>query len=317
MMADDDTPVVDDGSDFSEEEVTAVVKMNVDHLSPQRRQEVAYLSILSGSETGELIKVTDGLTIGRSARAALRLQDEGISRLHVRLDVQDDGNVVAVDLNSSNGTYINGERQGFTTLEDGDKILIGTTTILKFSLADAVEETFQRRMYESSVTDGLTGLFNRRYLDAQLESEVSYTLRHGVPLCLVMLDIDHFKRINDRHGHPAGDQVLVALGELIRGDLRKEDLPARFGGEEFVIICRGISIQGGMALANRLLAKVKSARFLPQQPELAITISAGVAFMPSPTIATATDLLEAADQALYQAKQGGRDRVCSFIPRRG
>ncbi len=125
-------------------------------------------------------------------------------------------------------------------LSEGDKILLGSTTILKFSYQDQLDEAFQRQMSESALRDGLTRAYNKRYFGERIEAELQYALRHdSSPVSLIFLDIDHFKRINDVHGHQAGDHVLVQLGTLAMSMLGEDEVFARYGGEEFAIIARG------------------------------------------------------------------------------
>ncbi len=167
--------------------------------------------------------------------------------------------MVLEDLGSTNGTYCNGQRVSRQALSEGDKILLGSTTILKFSYHDQLDEAFQRQMSESALRDGLTRAYNKRYFSERLESELQYALRHSTPVSLVFLDIDHFKAINDEHGHQAGDHVLVQLATLAMSMLGEDDIFARYGGEEFAIIARG-SRRGRRAGAVRAPAAPASRR---------------------------------------------------------
>lgn len=307
----------DDGSDSWEEETCAV---DLNDLTAERGElgrNHAYLIILQGKAVGEMVKVGSGLSIGRSAEADLRLLDQGVSRVHATLKELDDGSVLLVDAASRNGTFVNGRQVGQAVLSDGDKIQVGTTAILKFSYADQLDETFARKMFEAAQRDALTGAFNRRYLMQQLESEVLFVQRHGTPLSLMMLDIDRFKQINDRHGHPVGDAVLSGLVKRLSAMIRGEDLLARYGGEEFVVMFRGITADSATNAAERLRAHVAEVKLVESLPELQVTFSAGVAALPDPRIADARGFIDAADQALYRAKQSGRNRVCVFSPAEG
>ena len=217
---------------------------------------------------------------------------------------------MAVDLGSRNGTYINGQRlNGSMALGDGDKIHIGSTAILKFSYADNLDESFQRDMYKAALKDPLTRLYNRRYLMSQLESEFSYMQRHNTPLSVVLMDIDFFKKVNDNFGHLVGDECLAGFATLLQSAIRGEDLAARYGGEEFVVVCRGIDRNGAALVAERVRERCEEKHFSKEEPELKVTISAGVASVPNPEIVDYQGLLAAADKALYEAKDGGRNRV--------
>src|SRR3954462_5161709 len=184
---------------------------------PDAQPAAACLVVLSGSNVGEVYRIEkDQVVIGRGDKVDLRLVDEGISREHVRLS-REEGRIVLEDLGSTNGTYCNGQRVARQPLAEGDKILIGSTTILKFGYQDKLDEMFQRQMSESALRDGLTRAFNKRYFSERLESEYLHAVRQDAALSLLFLDIDHFKRINDVHGHPAGDYVLVELAKLAHG----------------------------------------------------------------------------------------------------
>jgi len=300
-------------ADDHDDEIDAEQTMAVDYSTEAiagHDQGRAYLIVLSGPRIGEMIEVTDGLTIGRSSEAAFQVDDEGVSRTHIRLDVDKGGAISVMDMGSRNGMYVNGLRVETSDLHDGDKILIGTTTILKFSYADKIDETYQQQMYNSALRDSLTGLYNRRYFLGQLEAELSYAQRHLTPLSLVMIDIDHFKTVNDTYGHPSGDKVLAAFARLLRDAVRTEDLTARYGGEEFVLVCRGLPLSIAVLVADRLRLMVENTPLVPAPPEIRITISAGVASAPHPLIAEPQDLIKVADDALYEAKRLGRNRVC-------
>jgi diguanylate cyclase (GGDEF)-like protein len=158
-----------------------------------------------------------------------------------------------------------------------------------------------------AIRDGLTGLFNRRYLEETLERELSRGKRSGSPLGVIMLDLDHFKEYNDAYGHNAGDELLCALGQMIQETTRREDIACRFGGEEFLLIMPGAPMDVALDRAQVLNEGVK--RLHLQSASLkAITISAGVAIFPDHG-SSGKEVIQAADTALYQAKEAGRDRV--------
>jgi diguanylate cyclase (GGDEF)-like protein len=271
--------------------------------------QTAYLVVMAGSNVGEMYKVDkEQLTIGRGDKADLRLLDDGISRDHARI-TKDGGQLVLEDLGSTNGTYCNGVRVTRHALSEGDKILLGSTTILKFSYHDQLEEAFQRQMSESALRDGLTRAYNKRYFNERVESELQYALRHGTPVSLIFIDIDHFKRINDVHGHQAGDHVLVQLAALVTSMLGEEDIFARYGGEEFALIARGMEIDAAQALSERIRTSVETHPFVFGDAPIPVTVSVGVSRAPGLAIATTIDLVARADEALYAAKREGRNRV--------
>jgi two-component system cell cycle response regulator len=278
-------------------------------LATDQKRDRAYLVVLAGSAVGEMFKIDqERIIIGRGAKAQIRLIDDGISREHAEITMN--GNEIALrDLGSTNGTFCNGAKVETRPLCDGDKILVGSTTILKFTYHDNLDEVFQRQMYESALRDGLTKAFNKKYFRDRLDSEFTYSLRHGSPLTLVMFDIDHFKNVNDTHGHPAGDTVLSELSALLMMSLRAEDVFARYGGEEFAIICRGSDLAQGQIIGERLRRAAESRPFSHAGKLIPITISVGMAGLPDAAIKDAAALISAADAALYRSKQGGRNRV--------
>jgi two-component system cell cycle response regulator len=271
--------------------------------------QAAYVVVMAGSNLGQMYKLDKALLlIGRGDKADLRLVDDGISRDHARI-VNENGQMVLEDLGSTNGTYCNGTRVTRQPLSEGDKILLGSTTILKFSYQDQLDEAFQRQMSESALRDGLTRAYNKRYFSERLESELQYALRHDAPVSLIFLDIDHFKRINDVHGHQAGDHVLVQLGALALSMLGEEEVFARYGGEEFAVIARGMPLAAAEVLAERLRVAVEEQRFVFGDAPIPVTISVGVSYAPGLGIATTIDFVARADEALYAAKRAGRNRV--------
>jgi|SRR5450432_349544 len=269
----------------------------------------AYLVVLAGVSRGEMFKL-DGprSVIGRSPGAQIRLSDDGVSREHAAVALSGD-KVILHDLGSTNGTFCNGVRVSARELVDGDKIMIGSTTILKFTYHDKLDEAFQQQMYESALRDGLTKVFNRKHFNDLLTKEFAYSARHSAPLALLFIDLDFFKRVNDTYGHPAGDFVLAEVSGVLAAGIRSEDVLARFGGEEFCVLCRGTDRIGALDLAERLRKEIAERRYIYGGRIIPVTISVGIALMPDPGMAQPAALLAAADKALYEAKRGGRNRV--------
>jgi diguanylate cyclase (GGDEF)-like protein len=279
------------------------------------KRDRAYLVVLAGSSVGEMYKIEGEKTIiGRGQKAQIRLLDDGISREHAQLVIVND-RIVLQDLGSTNGTYCNGLKvEANKDLVDGDKILVGSTTILKFTYHDNLDEIFQKQMYESALRDGLTKAFNKKYFTDRLESEFTFAIRHVAPLTLVLFDIDHFKKVNDTYGHQAGDHVLSEIAALLTGALRAEDVFARYGGEEFGVICRGSDVMQGQIVAERMRKAVAQNKFVFEGTHIPLTISVGVAGLPDPAVKDAAELVSLADQALYKSKHGGRNQVTVHKP---
>jgi len=274
----------------------------------------AYLLVLDGPQFGEMFPLAAGreLLIGRRDDADVQIRDDGVSRRHATLLVEGKG-ATLVDLESANGTYVNGERVPRTHVEDGARIQIGGHTTLKFVWADELEALYQMRLAEGALQDALTGLYNRRHLDERLGSELAAAQRHGRPLSLLLVDIDHFKEVNDAHGHLAGDETLKMVAFVLRGAVRKEDVLARYGGEEFVVIARETALQGARALGERIRRAVEKSRCSWQGTGVGVTVSIGVTVSVGLSVyvpgRSEREFLEAADRALYAAKQQGRNRV--------
>jgi two-component system cell cycle response regulator len=274
----------------------------------------AYLIVLAGAAVGAMYKLPRSeAKIGRGTNCEVRLPDDGVSRAHARI-VSDGDRVMLQDLDSRNGTFLNGTKvAGLTPLADGDKIQIGRTTILKFSYHDALEESFHEQMYESALRDALTKLFNKRYFLDRLDGELRFARRHNTNVAVLMVDVDHFKGVNDTHGHLAGDAVLANISTIIARAVRNEDVVARFGGEELGIILRQVPHEAARQLAERLRRLVETAATTGADTsgkQLKVTVSIGVASFPNAkAIDTVAGLIEAADQALYRAKHAGRNRV--------
>lgn len=169
------------------------------------------------------------------------------------------------------------------------------------------------KLRSASTHDALTGLANRRLLMGQLRGLLATGRRRGEPLCLLMLDLDHFKRVNDTYGHAVGDQTLIALARSLERDVRLGDLIARFGGEEFVVVCPNADEHAGVLIAERIRESVASLGEESLGFDGVQTISIGLSV--SGTEGTEPlDLLTRADEALYEAKSSGRDKVCVYRP---
>lgn len=289
----------------------STVVQGIENLALDSGKLHAYIIVISGTSAGKMFKMIERMVIGRSSRCEIQLSDKGISRRHALLEYDKKGDAVISDLKSTNGTFYDGKRITHLVLKDGDKIQLGTTTILKYSHQDVVEEAFLKHQYEVATKDGLTGIYNKRFFLEQLRKDFSYAFRHDEYLSLMMLDVDHFKKINDTYGHPAGDQVLREVVQLVSQALRKEDLFARIGGEEFGIILRQIDKKRSYNLAERIRCIVEENDFLWEEKHIHMTISVGLVTLDQANFTDSTALIRKADEFLYQAKNAGRNQVSS------
>jgi diguanylate cyclase (GGDEF)-like protein len=275
------------------------------------RGKRAMLLVLSGRNVGTVIPLDiSEVTIGRDPACDVRLGDDGISRRHVRLAAAGQAWMVE-DVGSTNGTTVNGEKLAAKReLEEGDRILLGHT-VLKFVRQAEIDTEYQTKIYEMSVRDSLTRLYNRRFFDDRLRSEVAYARRHRTMLALLMMDLDHFKQVNDRRGHLAGDRVLMEVSTLLRAQVRSEDVLARFGGEEFAVLVRGIPSPGVVVLAERMRQAVEGLRIEGFGEPMRVTLSIGAATVRGDGGLSEQGLVDAADRLLYRAKSSGRNRTCA------
>ncbi len=182
------------------------------------------------------------------------------------------------------------------------------TILADLASAAAENARLYQRTQELAITDGLTGLYLRRFFNQRLEEEISRFTEHGTPFSLLIMDLDHFKRINDRLGHLVGDQVLAQLAEVLRGETRITDILCRFGGEEFALLLPSTPCSSGLVLAERIRSHVAQRPFLVLQESLSLAVSIGLAGCPDHGRGTEL-LIKAADEALYAAKRAGRNRV--------
>lgn len=280
-------------------------------VTPRQNKTRAVLTIISGPTTGRAYAIEGDTTIGRGRDCALRIDDAGASREHARVTVTADHRYVLEDLGSLNGTFVDGQRIQRAELQSGDRINVGPNVVIAFAIVDVQAERIVHQLYESSMRDPLTRAHNRRYLVERLASEIAYATRHRSRLGLILFDLDHFKRVNDTYGHLAGDDVLRDVSALVQRLIRAEDLFARFGGEEFVVLVRGIENLNVGRFAERLRSAVEHLEIASEQTVLHVTISAGYASLEElpKDLRTADDLLRTADERLYRSKQAGRNRV--------
>lgn len=293
-----------------EDESTAIRVFNPRRTGDKKKQ--AALLVIKGPMTGRTIylETKPAWKIGRSSEADIVFHDDSISRFHFQASFINDQWVIN-DLDSVNGTWVNGERVQSLILKGNEKIQIGSTLVLKFVLQDEIEAAFQRELYDSATKDSLTGLDSKRYFLERLEMDFIHHGRTGHPLSIVILDIDHFKKVNDSNGHLAGDFVLKQLGELLLKILRKGDALGRYGGEELVFSLRDTPLDGARVFAERLRVLIQDHSFVYDGTRIPITASFGVAVFLNDNFSTCAELLKAADDFLYQAKKAGRNRVQS------
>jgi diguanylate cyclase (GGDEF)-like protein len=270
-------------------------------------------TVIHGSEVdfGKHFNFSDSpILIGRANSNSITLEDEKISKVHCEVSIiRNRGleQVVLKDLGSTNGTYVNGEAIKHVILKSGDKILMGDT-VLRFNYNDEIEEEYHSRLFNFAATDALTGLYNRRYTINELENQSRIARRNNRLFSIVVLDIDNFKKINDIHGHLAGDDYLKKLAFVMNRSLREQDICGRVGGEEFLIILPETSVDGALNLANRIREQVEKTELVHHGRVIKTTISAGISQF-GLHAADSRDLFKMADLALQKAKRSGKNIV--------
>lgn len=275
--------------------------------------------------SGELIAVPiplerEDVILGRALEADVRVNDTLVSRQHAKVsavhgDTSKPTEYVLTDLDSRNGTFLNGARVSRETLANGDKITIGET-ILRFDLLDEIDREYQRQIHRLISHDDLTGLLSSRSFFSELRREAGRAATENRPFCVVMMDGDNFKSVNDKHGHLTGSKTIEEIGISIMKNLRTGDAAARFGGDEFAAFLLDADLAQGMVAAERIRSSIESYDFsiLKQGRSKAshhITVSIGIASFPDDS-SDPIELVEMADSALYRAKRDGRNRVAAY-----
>ncbi len=275
--------------------------------------------------SGELIAVPiplerEEVILGRALEADVRVNDTQVSRQHARVAaVKSRGSSVTeyvlTDLSSRNGTFLNGRRVANERLRNGDKIAIGET-ILRFDLLDEIDREYQRQIHRLISHDDLTGLLSSRSFFSELRREAQRATVEERPFCVIMMDGDNFKRVNDTFGHLTGSKTIEEIGLSIMTNLRTGDAAARFGGDEFAAFLLDAELPQALVAAERMRESIEKHEFTVLQPGRTtethnITVSIGVSSFPDDS-SDPIELVEMADSALYRAKREGRNRVAAY-----
>jgi two-component system, cell cycle response regulator len=295
--------------------------IDVSRATRERRPALVFLR-------GELLAVPiplerDEVVLGRALEADVRINDSRASRMHARVfarreEESGETRYFIKDLGSTNGTLLNGLLVSEAPLSDGDKISIGDH-LMRFDMLDEIDREYQRQIHRLLAHDELTGLLTSKSFFSELRREAARAELESRPFCVLMMDLDHFKEVNDTYGHLAGSQTLEETGMVITRALRAGDVAARFGGEEFAAFLLDADIAQGIVAAERVRSAVAEHAFPAtrhganeaEQKTHHITISIGVAAFPDDG-RDPIELMEMADSALYRAKALGRNLVCTY-----
>lgn len=249
----------------------------------------------------------DEMVVGRGSDCDVQIDRDSVSRRHARI-FREGQQWFVEDLGSTNGSYINDLPIQRSPMRDADFLKIGSA-IFKFLSGSGIEQSYFEEIYKMTIVDALTGAHNKRYFLEFLEREIARCQRYGRPLSLLMFDIDHFKQINDTHGHLTGDYVLKELSKRLLGRIRKEELLARYGGEEFAATLPETDHAGAMEFAEQIRTIVSSEPFEYEGDRFKITVSIGVATLSGDVDIEPNAFIKLADENLYRAKRGGRNCV--------
>lgn len=293
--------------------------------STERRPALVFLR-------GELLAVPiplerNEVTLGRALEADIRVNDSRASRLHARITTERDEATGETryrlnDLKSTNGTLLNGKAIEHEFLQDGDKFEIGDQ-LIRFEMLDEIDREFQQQIHRLLVHDELTGLLTSKSFFSEMRREAARAEAESMPFCVLMMDLDYFKDVNDTYGHLVGSETLEEVGAVIKSSLRAGDVGARFGGEEFAAFLLDADYAQGLVAAERVRSGIEKHEFsavrrgsTEESRTHHMTISVGVAAYPEDA-RDPIQLVEMADSALYRAKRSGRNRVCAYRPTGG
>jgi diguanylate cyclase (GGDEF)-like protein len=293
-------------------------KFDIPANESQKIEHTIILTIIGGNEIDfgkHFLLEKNKILLGRDDTNDIAINDRKISKVHCEISMikssQGIEQIFIKDLDSTNGTYVNSALIDQITLHAGAKIQIGDT-VLRLSYNDELEKEYHAKLFNYAVRDTHTGLYNKRFIINELENISRIARRSGRAFSIVIIDIDDFKRINDLYGHVSGDEYLKSITKLFTQSLREQDIAGRIGGEEFLIILPETRIDGAFRLAVRIRKNVEDFVLNYLNFEIRTTISAGVCQYES-TIKDINELLDIADQALYEAKRSGKNNVLQAL----
>lgn len=275
--------------------------------------------------SGDLLAVPiplerEEVILGRAFEADVRINDAKVTRKHAKIKTVFDTETqttqyILTDLKSRNGTFLNGEIIEREILQNGDKITIGEH-ILRFDLLDEIDREYHRQIHRLISHDDLTGLLSSRSFFSELRREAARSSAESRSFCVLMMDVDYFKNVNDTYGHLTGSKTLEEIGQCIMQILRSGDAASRFGGEEFAAFLLEAELGQALVAAERIRAEIEKFKFSvirrgkPAESHH-VTISIGISSFPDDSN-DPIELVEMADSALYRAKREGRNRVCAY-----
>lgn len=280
--------------------------------SPQVEEAMPYLVMYTERNMGKRLDLSESkVTVGRSPEADITVDDKRVSKVHCTLQYQK-GCIMVEDNNSTNGTFLNGQRIDKASVTTGALLQVGGT-VMKIEFKNRTEVDYEDELLRKATTDALTGIANRHYFMNRSREELLFVKRANTLVGMVMMDIDHFKKVNDTYGHQAGDYVLSQFASLVDKRIRGEDIFGRYGGEEFAILMRGdMEPPGAKIFCERIRKTIEEFEFSFNGTLIPVTVSIGLCLKNGGDVQTLDELIHDADKALYKAKQSGRNRVELF-----
>ncbi len=246
--------------------------------------------------------------IGRDQHSDFCIHLDSVSRHHAKIERLADGRYRLTDLDSTNGTFVNDVRVREWDLDPGDAVRCGGA-ILKILPADDLETHYHEVAFMMMTHDSLTGVHNRPFFEEAVTRELARSFRYRAPLSMLMLDLDHFKAVNDLHGHLAGDDILREFAKRVRTVIREESILARVGGEEFAVVAQEADLDRALLIAERIRSALAGRKFRITDAHVPITVSIGIAVSDGTKELSAAEFMHLADESLYAAKALGRDCV--------
>jgi two-component system, cell cycle response regulator len=286
---------------------TRITKVQVVKQSSSGGEACLVLIYPPGPDMGRRFALTrNEIVLGRGSDCDIQVDRDSVSRRHARVFRAGEQWLVE-DLGSTNGTYVNDVPVTKSALRDSDFVKIGAA-IFKFLTGSGIEASYHEEIYRMTIVDGLTGAHNKRYFLEFLEREIARCARYRRPLSLLMFDIDHFKAINDQHGHLTGDFVLREMSRRLLGRIRREELLARYGGEEFAAVLPETDHNGARIFGEQIRRLVCDEPFEYEGDKFPVTVSVGISTLEGQDM-DAMSFIKLADDNLYRAKREGRNRV--------
>ena len=287
---------------------TALIDINSNDFKNERWKSCI---IIEGDQIGKIFNLLKQHNIiGRVEDADICLDSPTVSRKHAEIRFDNRNGIFIKDLNSSNGTYVNGKKITEADLREGDIFSIGIYKLKVASLSKH-DTIFFQRMMDNAEKDSLTGMYNKGFITKFLDSAITQSGHLKKLVSIAMVDIDHFKSINDTYGHIAGDAVLKDIAAVFCTYLRSADKYGRFGGEEFLIIFDRTSLHDAQIISERIRKMVMEHKTVYENQPITVTISIGLASNENSQINDAKALIKRADEKLYLAKKNGRNQVVS------